>query len=131
MPTELAAATLGVLAPAPLADGGCQYWVPDGAPAGLSFMIEAGHVVRADVEKAGIPTVGHLQVGSTVAAVREVFGSSLTAMPHKYKADQGWQYLMPVLQDVEGGVIFEVDGTSVQNYRVGQLPQLQYVEKCG
>ena len=35
---------------------GCSYWRPAAAPRGMSFMIENGVVVRADIDSAGPQT---------------------------------------------------------------------------
>src|SRR4051812_6421025 len=46
---------------------GCSYWRPVTAPRGVSFMIEDGTVVRADVDSAGAKTADGVGVGSTEA----------------------------------------------------------------
>jgi hypothetical protein len=66
-----------------------------------------------------------------VTDVKAAFGDELAASPHKYRADEGWQYLTVTDPATPGGLVFEVDGQAVRNYRAGQSPQLFNVEQCG
>ena len=114
--------------PAP-ADSACHYWVPPGAPAGLRLMMENGVVVRADVDSAGITTIGNLGVGSPVESVVVAIGPSLQVSPHKYQWEEGWRYLS-VGGDATHRLIFTVDSHVVRSWRAGVLPAVEYVEGC-
>ncbi len=127
-PSE-AAAAVGVPVPS-VPDEGCEYWAPDGAPAGLSFMIENGRVVRADIDRAGVRTLHGLEVGSRASAVRDAFGPTLLDEPHKYDWEAGWRYLTVSSADSLHGLIFEVDSQVVREYRAGLWPAVGYVEHC-
>ncbi len=111
-------------------DASCDYWDPDSAPPGLSFMIENGRVVRVDIDSAGVSTLHGLQVGSPVSAVRKAFGNALRDEPHKYEWEAGWRYLTVVAPDSSRGLIFEVDSQVVLTFRAGLWPPVGYVEHC-
>lgn len=110
-------------------DSACTYWLPAGAPAGLRFMLENGIVVRADVDSAGITTIGDLGVGSPVESVVVVLGPSLQVSPHKYQWEVGWRYLT-FSDDTTHRLVFEVDSHVVRTWRAGLVPAVDYVEGC-
>ena len=113
----------------PSAASACTYWLPPGAPAGLRFMMENGIVVRADVDSAGITTIGHLGVGSPVESVVVALGPSLQISPHKYQWELGWRYLT-FSDDSTHRLVFEVDSHVVRSWRAGLVPAVEYVEGC-
>ena len=110
-------------------DSACSYWLPAGAPAGLRFMLENGIVVRADVDSAGVTTIGNLGVGSPVESVVVALGPSLQVSPHKYQWEVGWRYLT-FSDDSTHRLVFEVDSHVVRSWRAGILPAVEYVEGC-
>jgi len=57
-------------------DQGCFYVTPR-SHSQVSFMIEDGRLVRADVNKAGVSTVRGVHVGDTEAHVKSVYGPKL------------------------------------------------------
>lgn len=111
---------------------GCTYWRPATAPDGVSFMIEDGTVVRSDVDSGRVETAAGIGIGSSEEAIREAYGQHLTVQLHKYQWEAGWRYFVYLPpQDSSNAIVFETDGKTVQNYRVGRRPQVQYVERCG
>lgn len=131
MPAAQAMRTLGDSA-TNVPTTGCTYWRPVTSPRGVSFMIEDGLVVRADVDSAGAKTAEGIGVGSTEAAIRAAYGQHLTVQLHKYQWEAGWRYFIYLPpQDSLNAIVFETDGSTVQNYRVGRRPQVEYVERCG
>jgi len=111
---------------------GCTYWRPANAPRGVSFMIEDGTVVRSDVDSGGAKTAEGIGIGSTEEAIRAAYGQHLTVQLHKYQWEAGWRYFIYLPpQDSSNAIVFETNGKTVQNYRVGRRPQVQYVERCG
>ena len=98
----------------------------------MSFMIENGVVVRADIDSAGPETAEGIGIGSPEDAIRAAYGQHITIQLHKYQWEAGWRYFIYLPpQDSANAIVFETDGKTVQNYRVGRRPQVQYVERCG
>src|ERR1035441_2763108 len=62
-------------------DQACFYVTPKKHPR-ISFMIENRHLVRIDVDKAGIATAEGVQVGDSEEHVKHVYGARLKIEPH-------------------------------------------------
>lgn len=110
----------------------CHYlWpkgeAPDTRPA---FMLENGHFVRYDVSDPGIEAPGGGRVDMQADAIRALYDGRYQAMPHKYV--EGAQYLRVTAAEAGAGVLlFEIDAEGrVSRWRVGQAPQVDYVEGC-
>lgn len=86
-------------------------------------------LVRVDIAERGIATEAGVQVGDPVTAVHNAYPAGLTARPHKYTSESGGQYLAVSL-DGDRRLIFETDGKTVTRYRVGRLPEVEWVEGC-
>jgi hypothetical protein len=117
-----------------IATTGCTYWrpPPGAAPRGVSVMIENGVAVRADVDSAGPATAEGIGIASTEAAIRAAYGQYVTVQLHKYQWEAGWRYFIYLPpQDSLNAIVFETDGKTVQHFRVGRRPQVQYAERCG
>lgn len=110
--------------------GECYYVLPEGGPDGLSFMVNEGTVVRAEVSPPStIRTREGLGVGSTEADVRKVWGSKVTERPHKYT--DGKYLVITDERNVERQLLFETDGDGVvTTMRAGLLPEVRWVEGC-
>ncbi len=125
-----AATALGVPAPGVIAGEGCTVWRPADSPAGLSFMIENGLLVRLDVDSGHVATDSGLSVGSPVARIRTVYGARATETPHKYRWDQGWKVFTIFSPDSQRALVFEADSHAVRRFHAGLAQQAQYVERC-
>lgn len=130
MPYQEAVAALKDTASPTVSDSSCDYWYPRSGPPGLGFMVEDGKIVRADVDSPGVATLGGLEVGSAVSAVRARLGPTLIDEPHKYEWASGWRYLSVSTPDSVYGLVFEVDSHVVRSYRAGRWPPVGYVEHC-
>lgn len=103
-----------------------------GSPAGMRFMVEAGHVVRVDVDSAGAVTDRGAGVGMSETDVQRAYGDSLRVMLHKY--DPAGHYLVynpSQPADSSLRIVFETNGKAVTRYRAGVEPAVEYVEGCG
>lgn len=111
---------------------GCGYVRPAAAPRGVSFMIENGVAVRADIDSAGPKTAAGIGIGSTEDAIRAAYGQHLTIQLHKYQWEAGWRYFIYIPPgDSLNAIVFETDGKVVRSFRVGRRPQVEYAERCG
>jgi hypothetical protein len=112
--------------------GGCYYLTPKWVKktSDFAFMIEGDKFVRYDVgtDKEAAPGGG--KVGMSVDQLNKLYGSSLQSTPHKYV--QGGQYLSITASGVAPSkLVFETDAAGkVSAWRVGLVPQVDYVEGC-
>lgn len=95
-------------------------------PVGEVVGMFIGHrLVRIDVVEPGIPTEAGVEAGDTATRVRERY-PGVQESPHKYTDGQ---YLTVTL-DGNRRLIFETDGARVTRYRLGQMPEVEWVEGC-
>lgn len=127
---QLRSAWDGALSGAAAEPDACHYLTPSsaqGSPA-PAFMVEAGRFVRYDVRGTDPVAPGGGRVGMDVASLRERYAGRIEAQPHKYLP--GAQVLR-VAGD-GAALVFETDAASkVARWRVGLVPQVDYVEGCG
>ena len=111
-------------------DGGgdCEFVRPESAPTGLLVMLVEGTVRSVDVSSTGIETVAGIGVGSTEEEVRKAYPWTRVQL-HKYTSGH---YLIIDIGGVDGTrrLIFETDGMRVTRYRVGRIPEVDWVEGC-
>lgn len=109
----------------------CHYLVPKWAKDGkaLAFMIEQDKFVRYEtsLDKEAAPGGG--KVGMDEAQLKQLY-PNLQSTPHKY--DPNGRYLSTTTDGASPTkLVFEVDGKGkVSEWRVGLLPQADYVEGC-
>lgn len=113
-------------------DGGCYFlrpqWADDARRFG--FMFEGDHLVRYQTNEPKEIAPGGGKVGMTVAQLRALYPDGLDAQPHKYLP--GAQTLRHADAATQSALVFETDaGGTVSSWRVGQAPQVDYVEGCG
>ncbi|MCC4632148.1 lectin [Xanthomonas dyei pv. eucalypti] len=113
-------------------DGGCYVlrpqWADDARRFG--FMFEGDHLVRYQTNEPKEIAPGGGKVGMTVAQLRALYPEGLDAQPHKYLP--GAQTLRHADAARQSALVFETDaGGTVSSWRVGQAPQVDYVEGCG
>jgi hypothetical protein len=109
---------------------GCAYAFLTDGPAGVSFMVEGGRVVRVDVDSSLIATDRGVRVGDSEASVRQKYGEHIEVRSHPYSGPE-WHYLeVRSPRDTAFAIIFETDGWRVRSFRVGLWAQVQYVEGC-
>ncbi|RDZ27578.1 lectin [Lysobacter silvisoli] len=110
----------------------CYYLWPKSAklPRDFALMIEAGKFVRYDVGTANEAAPGGGKVGMDEAALRALYRDGLEETPHKYV--EGGKVLSIAASGVAPSkLVFELDAAGkVTAWRVGLLPQADYVEGC-
>lgn len=118
--------------PLPTDDGndGCYFLRPQDAE-DPRLMIEGRKLVRYDVRSAAITAPGGGKVGMTLGELQVLYPERADVGPDKY--DEKAQHLR-VRPAQEGGAVIDfalgADGR-VGAWRVGQTPQVDYVEGCG
>lgn len=119
--------------PDPRDPAACFHLSPAGqsTPAQLAFMFENDLLVRYSVESPEIAAPGGGKVGMDEAAVQALYGGTLESLPHKYV--RGGKVLKSA-EDAGGlpsKLLFELDAAGkVTSWRVGMVPQVDYVEGC-
>ncbi|PPV07056.1 lectin [Xanthomonas bromi] len=130
--TQARAAWGGELRGEAATDGGCYLlrpqWASDARRFG--FMFEGGHLVRFQTSEPKETAPGGGRVGMTSTQLRALYPDGLTEQPHKYVPNA----LTLRLSDAatKTALVFETDADGkVTRWRVGQPPQVDYVEGCG
>ena len=129
---EAKAAWGGELKGKPSEGSTCYYLTPKWVttPSDFAFMAENGKFVRYDVgtDKEAAPGGG--KVGMGVEELQKLYNNALQSTPHKYV--QGGSNLSVAASGVAPSkLIFETDATGkVSAWRVGLVPQVDYVEGC-
>lgn len=112
-------------------DDYCHALRPDGAQGkDVVLMIEGRRLVRYDVDSDRILAPGGGKVGMSLGQLQSLYPDRGDVTPHKYD-DKG--HNLRVRPATEGGALinFEIDGDgNVSAWRVGQTPQVDYVEGC-
>ena len=117
-----------------LDDESCRYFTPKGskgAPS-IAFMTDHRRIVRIDVFPGAAPspqTDRGAKIGDTEARIFELYRNHVKSGPHHYTGPQG-HYLRVLDDSGHVRMIFETDGKTVENYRVGREPAVEYVEGC-
>lgn len=110
----------------------CYYLMPKWVttPGDLGFMMESDKFVRYDVGTDKETAPGGGKLGMSIDEIRKLYAGRLTEAPHKYI--KGGTYLRIESSDEDGGVVlFETDASGkVVAWRVGQVPQVDYAERC-
>lgn len=98
----------------------------------LAFMIVDGKLARIDILGGEFATAQGIRVGSEEKAVLDAYGSGET-LPERAFIGPPYRYLTATPRqerDMNYRMVFETDGAKVVNYRVGQLPQVEYKQGC-
>jgi hypothetical protein len=111
----------------------CQYLFPPPRPDGrygIGFMMEDGALVRYESNSPEFVAPGDLAVGMHADAVMVAFPGQVESVPHKYV--EGERYLVYTPADgSDVRLVFEVDAQGIiTQWRIGRLPQVEYVEGC-
>jgi hypothetical protein len=111
-------------------EGECFHLSPDWAtvPADFAFMFEQGVFVRYSTEAPRELAPGGGRVGMLADEIRALYAGRIDETPHKYVP--GALYLR--VADAGGsGLVFEADPDGrISEWRVGRIPQVDYVEGC-
>ncbi|MCF7751902.1 hypothetical protein KQ945_14175 [Bacillus subtilis subsp. subtilis] len=112
-------------------DDYCHALRPQGAQADdVILMIEGKRLVRYDVRNDRIVAPGGGKVGMSLGQLQTLYPDRGDVTPHKYD-EKG--HNLRVRPAIEGGALinFEINGDgNVIAWRVGQTPQVDYVEGC-
>ena len=102
-------------------------WVK--TPAEFNFMVSEGKFARFGTESAKYVAPGGGKVGMREAELQALYNNALQASPHKYTDGK---YLSIAASGVAPTkLVFETDAQGVvSEWRIGLLPEVDYVEGC-
>lgn len=102
-------------------------WVK--VPAELAFMIEGDKFVRYSSEDAKLVAPGGGKIGMSQAQIEALYPDRVEVQPHKYS--DGKYLRIKDTSDGNAVLIFETNANgTVDEFRVGVPPQVDYVEGC-
>lgn len=109
---------------------GCWYLAPREDNRDVTFMLEAGRFVRIDVRSADKTAPGGGRIGMSVRDIDRLYAGRITATPGKY--DPSTRTLsVSSPRHVHARLIFETGPReTVTAWRIGVVPQVDYVEGC-
>lgn len=114
------------------ANASCYFMTPVWVetPAEFNFMISEGRFARFGTESDKFAAPGGGKVGMRVAELQRLYNDALQASPHKYV--EGGRYLSINASGVAPTrLVFEANAEGlVTEWRVGLLPEVDYVEGC-
>jgi hypothetical protein len=105
----------------------CYYVQPRSGLRNIRFMVADGKISRIDISNPNIRTLSGARIGMTETEIRRLYPGDVAVTPHKY--DPAGHYLTLYPRSPRQ-VVFETDGRTVTNYRVGKVPEVGYVEGC-
>ena len=119
--------------PKPDTAAGCHYLMPEPRTQRgyrIGFMFENERFVRIDVDTDDIEAPGGGRVGMTTQDIQRLYAGHVQMQNHKYV--EGGHYLrIPNPGGGSGVVLFETDAEGrVTAWRIGEPPQVDYVEGC-
>jgi hypothetical protein len=118
--------------PVSMEDGAdrCDHPRSAGLPAGVMMMVEGQRLVRLEVTSGTTPTAEGARIGDTEARIQQLYPGRVTVGPHKYTDGHYLTVRPAAASDTTHLLVFETDGKVVERFRVGQRPQVEYVEGC-
>ncbi|MCY7354722.1 MAG: lectin [Lysobacter sp.] len=121
----------GELNGAPGAGEVCYFLSPKWVktPAEFAFMVENDKFVRYSTESSKFVAPGGGKIGMTADEIKQLYSGRVEEQNHKY--EQGGKYLRVKDTAGSGVVLFETNAAgTVDEWRVGVPPQVDYVEGC-
>ena len=126
-----AATSDNIIAPRAADTATCGFARWRAGPNGVRMMTAKGRIVRVDVDGGSAPTVVGARIGDTEGRIDSLYRGRVQATPRKYTAGHYLTIKPTTKADDAYRIIFETDGSVVQKFRAGILPQVGYVEGCG
>lgn len=111
-------------------DDNCSYAVAENMAPGAQFMIIKGSIMRIDVlENSNIRTAEGAGIGSSESDLMRIYGDSIVKQDNPYRG-YDMTYTETISPGVVSKIVFSTDGRTVQVYRAGIVPAVDYIEGC-
>ena len=109
----------------------CYYLAPRARGGSVLLMVEGNRFVRVDVRAAAEVAPGGGRVGMPMRRIEMLYAGRVAVAPAKYAAQGRVLTVTPALGS-HVRLVFDVDAVGeVSGWRIGMLPQIDYVEGCG
>jgi hypothetical protein len=106
---------------------GCFYGYAKKGPDGLKFLVFENRVARVDIVSGDLLTSTGIKIGDTEQKIKKLY-PRVQVSSHHYV--EGGHYLTVYSNDNKYALVFETNGSVVNNYRAGKLPEVQWIEGC-
>ncbi len=111
--------------------GSCFLAKPESGPDGVAFLISDGRIERVDISAGPIATRSGAKVGSTNAQIKTIYpGQIQDAARPDGQPGGALVYVPKDATDAQFRLVFMTDGTTVQGYRAGRVPQVLAATGC-
>jgi hypothetical protein len=108
----------------------CRYVQPQSGLKNIGMMVSKDRIVRIDIYKgSSIKTRKGAGIGDSEARIKSLYPGRIEVSPHKY-TNGHYLTFVPVDRTDQHRIVFETDGRKVLNYRVGKLPDVEFIEGC-
>ncbi|MEN6374747.1 MAG: hypothetical protein ABFD75_08200 [Smithella sp.] len=104
----------------------CTYARTPSLP-GIYFMLVKGVVARIDVDKENYTTPEGAKLGDSEETIKKLYPRA-EVEGHKYVPEG--HYFTVRSSDKRRAIIFETDGKNVTTFRIGRMPEVEWVEGC-
>jgi hypothetical protein len=116
-------------------DPSCSYYTHDpstGLDQELRFMVRADRVVRIDIDGTQLKTLSGLGNGDTKAALVNTYGDGvIVSASLSGEANEQYVTYIPFDEaDADYRLRFETTDDIVTSYRIGRLPEVEWVDRC-
>ena len=110
----------------------CFVVKPEKGIEGVSFLISDGRVERVDIASGPVATRSGAKVGSTEVQIKQFYPDQIQTQARPDGAPGNALVFVPKdATDAQFRLVFLTDGTSVQSYRAGRVPQVLAPTGCG
>lgn len=116
-------------------DPSCAYYTHDpstGLDQELRFMVRAGRIVRIDIDGDRLKTLSGLGNGNTKAELTSTYGNGVIVSPsHTGNSSDAYVTFIPFDEgDADFRLRFETTDDIVTTFRIGRLPEVEWVDRC-
>ncbi len=106
----------------------CHFVTSNGEIGQVFFMLYEARIVRLDIDGKGVLTAAGVGVGSTESEVSDAYSNRVVVTEHPYTGPEGHYLTVEFGSGID--MIFETNGETVERYRVGLEPHIQWIEGC-
>lgn len=116
-------------------DPSCSFYTHDpatGLDQELRFMVRASRIVRIDIDGPRLKTISGVGNGSTKGDLTSTYGNGvIVSTSHTGNASDSYVTYIPFdAGDADFRIRFETTDDIVTTFRIGQVPEVEWVNRC-